>query len=55
MNRFILVENSLLALQQLANYHRRQLQITIVGLTGSNGKTTTKELNQCGFITKIQH
>lgn len=43
-NRFILVDNSLLALQQLANYHRKQLNITIVGLTGSNGKTTTKEL-----------
>ncbi|SEP54687.1 UDP-N-acetylmuramoyl-tripeptide--D-alanyl-D-alanine ligase [Flavobacterium urocaniciphilum] len=43
-NRFILVENSLLALQRLANYHRKQLNITIVGLTGSNGKTTTKEL-----------
>jgi UDP-N-acetylmuramoyl-tripeptide--D-alanyl-D-alanine ligase len=42
--RFILVENSLTALQQLANYHRNQLNITIIGLTGSNGKTTTKEL-----------
>lgn len=43
-NRFLLVENSLEALQQLANYHRRQLNIPVVGLTGSNGKTTTKEL-----------
>ncbi|MES2862804.1 MAG: UDP-N-acetylmuramoyl-tripeptide--D-alanyl-D-alanine ligase [Bacteroidota bacterium] len=43
-DRFILVEDSLLALQQLANYHRNQLNITIIGLTGSNGKTTTKEL-----------
>lgn len=43
-DRFILVENSLTALQQLANYHRNQLNITIIGLTGSNGKTTTKEL-----------
>lgn len=43
-DRFILVENSLTALQQLANYHRNQLKITIIGLTGSNGKTTTKEL-----------
>ena len=42
--RFILVEDSLTALQQLANYHRNQLNITIIGLTGSNGKTTTKEL-----------
>lgn len=43
-DRFILVEDSLTALQQLANYHRNQLNITIIGLTGSNGKTTTKEL-----------
>lgn len=43
-NRFILVEDSLTALQQLANYHRKQINITIIGLTGSNGKTTTKEL-----------
>ena len=43
-DRFILVENSLVALQQLANHHRNQLKITIIGLTGSNGKTTTKEL-----------
>ncbi|MEZ4793220.1 MAG: UDP-N-acetylmuramoyl-tripeptide--D-alanyl-D-alanine ligase [Gelidibacter sp.] len=40
----ILVENALLALQQLATYHRNQLLIPIIALTGSNGKTTTKEL-----------
>lgn len=40
----ILVENSLIALQQLATYHREFLKIPIVALTGSNGKTTTKEL-----------
>jgi UDP-N-acetylmuramoyl-tripeptide--D-alanyl-D-alanine ligase len=40
----ILVDNVLETLQQLANYHRRKLGITIIGLTGSNGKTTTKEL-----------
>jgi UDP-N-acetylmuramoyl-tripeptide--D-alanyl-D-alanine ligase len=43
-NRFFLVEDVLLALQQLANYHRKQLTISIIGLTGSNGKTTSKEL-----------
>jgi UDP-N-acetylmuramoyl-tripeptide--D-alanyl-D-alanine ligase len=42
--RFIMVENSLLALQQLATFHRNQLNLKIIGLTGSNGKTTTKEL-----------
>jgi UDP-N-acetylmuramoyl-tripeptide--D-alanyl-D-alanine ligase len=39
-----LVENTLEALQQLANYHRKQLNLPIIALTGSNGKTTTKEL-----------
>lgn len=42
--RFILVPDALLALQQLANYHRRQLGIPVIGITGTNGKTTTKEL-----------
>jgi UDP-N-acetylmuramoyl-tripeptide--D-alanyl-D-alanine ligase len=40
----ILVEDSLTALQQLARHHRDQLKIPIIGLTGSNGKTTSKEL-----------
>jgi len=40
----ILVENVLNTLQQLANFHRKQLNIPIISLTGSNGKTTTKEL-----------
>jgi UDP-N-acetylmuramoyl-tripeptide--D-alanyl-D-alanine ligase len=40
----LLVDNVLETLQKLANYHRRQLNIPIIGLTGSNGKTTTKEL-----------
>lgn len=43
-SRFILVKNVLQALQQLANYHRKQLKIPFIGITGSNGKTTTKEL-----------
>ncbi len=42
--RCILVEDALLALQQLAVYHRNNLRIPIIGITGSNGKTTTKEL-----------
>lgn len=40
----ILVNNVLETLQELANYHRLQLGIPIIALTGSNGKTTTKEL-----------
>jgi len=50
--RFILVEDGLTALQQLANYHRKQLQIPIIGITGSNGKTTTKELTRNVLSTK---
>lgn len=40
----ILVENVLLALQQLAQFHREFLGLAIISLTGSNGKTTSKEL-----------
>lgn len=40
----ILVNNTLETLQKMANFHRRQLAIPIISLTGSNGKTTTKEL-----------
>jgi UDP-N-acetylmuramoyl-tripeptide--D-alanyl-D-alanine ligase len=42
--RTIIVDNSLKALQELANFHRKKLQLPIISLTGSNGKTTTKEL-----------
>ncbi len=42
--RYIVVKNVLEALQNLATYHRNQLAIPIIALTGSNGKTTTKEL-----------
>jgi len=40
----IYVEDVLTTLQELAEYHRSQLTIPVIGLTGSNGKTTTKEL-----------
>lgn len=40
----ILVKNTLETLQELAKHHRAQLNIPIIALTGSNGKTTTKEL-----------
>jgi len=42
--RIFLVDDSLTALQELARHHRGQLTIPFVGLTGSNGKTTSKEL-----------
>ena len=43
-NRTILVENSLEMLQKLARFHRKKLGIPIIAITGTNGKTTTKEL-----------
>lgn len=42
--RIILVEEGLSALQALAKYHREQFDIPFIAITGSNGKTTTKEL-----------
>lgn len=48
----ILVENVLETLQGLARYHRQQLNIPIIGITGSNGKTTTKELLKTALSEK---
>lgn len=43
-DRIILVKDVLHSLQKLANWHRKKLKIPIIGITGTNGKTTTKEL-----------
>lgn len=43
-DRYILTDDCLKTFQRLANYHRRQLKTKIIGITGTNGKTTTKEL-----------
>lgn len=43
-NQFILVHNVLQTLQKLAKYHRERLSIPVIGITGTNGKTTSKEL-----------
>jgi UDP-N-acetylmuramoyl-tripeptide--D-alanyl-D-alanine ligase len=43
-DKFIVVNNVLETLQQLGQYHRKQLNIPIIAITGTNGKTTTKEL-----------
>ena len=43
-DKYILVDNTLETLQELAKFHRTYLGIKIIALTGSNGKTTTKEL-----------
>lgn len=50
----ILVNNVLETLQKLAKYHRNQLKIPIISLTGSNGKTTTKELINCVLSKKYK-
>ena len=42
--KIIYVENVLETLQKLANHHRKVLNTPIIGITGTNGKTTTKEL-----------
>ena len=42
--RVIVVDNVLETLQQLARFHRKNLDIPVIGITGTNGKTTTKEL-----------
>lgn len=43
-DRFILVDDCLTAYKELAREHRRQFSVPVVGITGTNGKTTTKEL-----------
>ena len=43
-DRFIYVDDTLQTLQKLANYHRSIIDTKIIAITGSNGKTTTKEL-----------
>ncbi len=51
-HNIILVDDVLEVLQLLASYHREQLNIPIISLTGSNGKTTTKELINTVLSTK---
>ena len=51
-NKIFLCEDSLLTLQNLASYHRKQLKTTIIGISGTNGKTTTKELIQAVLSQK---
>lgn len=43
-DKYILVDDVLTALQDLSAFHRKQLKIPVIGITGSNGKTTSKEL-----------
>lgn len=50
----ILVNDVLTTLQNLANYHRKAINIPIISLTGSNGKTTTKELIKAVLSTSYK-
>ncbi len=52
-SRTILVSDSLKTLQALAQFHRQYLKLPIIALTGSNGKTTTKELIQVVLSEKF--
>jgi UDP-N-acetylmuramoyl-tripeptide--D-alanyl-D-alanine ligase len=50
---YLFVKNSLAILQQLASYHRKQFTIPVIGITGTNGKTTTKELSTAVLSKKF--
>ena len=52
--RIIRVENVLTTLQNLATYHREKLKIPIIAITGTNGKTTTKELIAIGLSREFK-
>ncbi|MBX2957754.1 MAG: UDP-N-acetylmuramoyl-tripeptide--D-alanyl-D-alanine ligase [Cyclobacteriaceae bacterium] len=53
-NRYLVVADVLATLQELARYHRQQLSIPVIGLTGSNGKTTSKELLHAVLTKKFK-
>jgi len=52
-DKIILVEDVLKCLQELSTFHRKYLNIPVIGITGSNGKTTTKELLQRVILKKF--
>ncbi|MDR0682735.1 MAG: UDP-N-acetylmuramoyl-tripeptide--D-alanyl-D-alanine ligase [Dysgonamonadaceae bacterium] len=52
--RIIRVDNALQTLQDLANYHRKQMKTIVIAVTGTNGKTTTKELIAAALSSKYK-
>ncbi len=50
----IKVDNTILALQRLAKYYRNKFDVTVIGVTGSVGKTTTKEMIACGIGSNME-
>lgn len=53
-DRFLLVENVLETLQDVARTHRKSFDFPVIALTGSNGKTTTKELIKCALSPRFE-
>ena len=53
-DQYVLVDDTLKSLQALATHHRSQLKIPVIGITGSNGKTTTKELMNAVLSKKFK-
>ena len=53
-DRYFLVDDTIRTLQQLARHHRERFPVPVIGITGSNGKTTTKELTSAILGTGFQ-